>query len=297
MSEAGSDALIDAFVDTMWLERGLSRHTLSAYASDLRLFLRWQTANGKGLLDASRADVLDYLAGSADISARTNARRLSSLKRFYQIQIRDNQLQEDPCARIDSPKISRTLPGTLSETEVEMLLFAPDVDDTLGMRDRTMLEVLYATGLRVSELVGLTLNQVGFRQGVVKVMGKGSKERLVPLGEEALDWLERYVVDVRVELLKHKLSDFLFLSRRGTPLTRQAFWYAIRRHALRAGIKKHLSPHTVRHAFATHLLNHGADLRVVQMLLGHSNVSTTQIYTHVARERLQRLHAEHHPRG
>ncbi len=297
MSNADSETLIDAFLDTLWLERGLSRHTLAAYGSDLFLFRRWLSEDGKELLSATRSDVLAFLAADAEISARTNARRLSSLKRFYQIQIRDGAMFEDPCALIASPKISRTLPGTLTEAEVEALLYAPDVGETLGMRDRAMLEVLYATGLRVSELVGLTLNQVGFRQGVVKVMGKGSKERLVPLGEEAVDWLERYVAGARTELLNRKLSDYLFLSRRGTPLTRQAFWYAIKRHAQRAGIHKHLSPHTVRHAFATHLLNHGADLRVVQMLLGHSNVSTTQIYTHVARERLQRLHAQHHPRG
>ncbi len=288
---------IESFLDAVWMERGLSANTLAAYRSDLFAFAAWLHAHGKSLLATRREDVLGYLANPAAGSPRTTARRLSSLRRFFQHQLREGRMSHDPCARVDAPRLGRPLPGSLTEAEVEALLEAPGVDSALGLRDRAMLEVLYATGLRVSELVRLSAAQVNQRQGVLRVFGKGSKERLVPLGEEALRWLETYLRRGRPELLGARTSDVLFPTRRGEPMTRQAFWYRIKRHARAAGIRKHLSPHTVRHAFATHLLNHGADLRVVQLLLGHSTISTTQIYTYVARERLKDLHATHHPRG
>ncbi|NIR31190.1 MAG: site-specific tyrosine recombinase XerD [Gammaproteobacteria bacterium] len=288
---------IESFLDAVWMERGLSPNTLAAYRSDLLAFAGWLHTRGKSLPATKREDVLGYLASLATGSPRTTARRLSSLRRFFQHQVREGRMRDDPCARVDAPRLGRPLPGSLTETEVEALLEAPDTDSALGLRDRAMLEVLYATGLRVSELVRLTPIQVNQRQGVLRVLGKGSKERLVPLGEEALGWLETYLRRGRSELLGTRSSDFLFPTRRGEGMTRQAFWYRIKRYAHTAGIRKHLSPHTVRHAFATHLLNHGADLRVVQLLLGHSTISTTQIYTYVARERLKDLHATHHPRG
>ena len=249
------------------------------------------------MAQARREDVLGYLASLATRSPRTMARRLSCQRRFYQYQSRDGRREDDPCARIDGPRLGRPLPGALTEDEVESLLGAPDTDDALGHRDRTMLEVLYATGLRVTELVNLQLNQINLSQGVMRVVGKGDRERLIPLGEESMDWIEDFIRGPRTEILLDRQSDYLFPTRRGDRMTRQAFWHLIKRYAAKASVDKKLSPHTLRHAFATHLLNHGADLRVVQMLLGHSDLSTTQIYTHVARERLKDLHARHHPRG
>ncbi|QIK38418.1 site-specific tyrosine recombinase XerD [Caldichromatium japonicum] len=292
--------LIEGFADALWMERGLSQNTLAAYQADLRDLARWlQKTRGRGLLAAERADLLDYLATLAGqgYRARSSARRLSCLRQFYQYLYRRGMISVDPTARIAAPKLGRQLPDTLTESEVEALLQAPDVTEAEGQRDRTMLEVLYATGLRVSELVNLRPEQVSLTQGVVRVIGKGGRERLVPLGEEALRWLAAYLRFPRQEILAGRLSDFLFPTRRCDRMTRQAFWLLIKRYALQAGIVKPLSPHTLRHAFATHLLNHGADLRVVQLLLGHSDLSTTQIYTHVARERLKSLHAQHHPRG
>jgi len=288
---------IDAFLDALWMERGLSDNTLKAYRNDLSAFARWQDKQGASLLLTRSGDLNRYLAVQSRTSVRSAARRLSSLRRFFQHQVREGHMREDPTSGVHSPRLGRSLPKTLTEKEVEALLAAPDTCSTLGLRDRAMLEVLYATGLRVTELVGLRLDQVNRRQGVIRVVGKGNKERLVPLGEEAMYWLDRYLREARAELYKGLPDAILFPSRRGRPQTRQTFWYAIRRYAVKAGINKPLSPHILRHAFATHLLNHGADLRVVQMLLGHSDISTTQIYTHIARQRLKDLHAEHHPRG
>ena len=290
---------IERFLDAAWLEQGLSDHTLSAYRNDLQGFARWVGGRHGALLGARREVLLAYIAARASggASARTMARLLSSLRKFYRYQVREGRIDEDPSARIESPRLGRPLPKSLSEAEVELLLAAPDLDTSLGWRDRTMLELLYASGLRVSELVSLRCAQINLRQGVVQVVGKGSKERLVPLGEEALDWVQRYSRDVRPELLRGRTSDCLFPGRNDGPMTRHAFWHRLKTYAVRAGIRSSLSPHTLRHAFATHLVNHGADLRVVQMLLGHSDLSTTQIYTHVARERLRDLHAAHHPRG
>ncbi|HEY9148618.1 MAG TPA: site-specific tyrosine recombinase XerD [Gammaproteobacteria bacterium] len=291
--------LVERFLDALWLERGLSENTLTAYRSDLQGLSLWLQQKGLGLQAAARHDLLHYMQQRAEqgASPRSSARLLSSLRRFYRYLVRERVLQEDPSARIDAPKLGRALPDSLSEAEVERLLAAPDISSALGLRDRAMLEVLYASGLRVSELVSLLQPQVNLQQGLVKVIGKGNKERLVPLGEEALNWLERYLREARGSLLGALQSDVLFPSRRGAAMSRQAFWQLIKRYALKAEIDKPLSPHTLRHAFATHLLNHGADLRVVQLLLGHSSLSTTQIYTHVARERLKSLHAAHHPRG
>lgn len=279
------------------MERGLSENTLGAYRSDLYAYAQWLAKSGKHISDTQAGDLLAYLSGISEKSVRTTARKLSSLRRLFQYLLREGRIQQDPSEPIESPRLGRSLPKSLTEVEVEALLEAPDTASTLGLRDRAMLEVLYATGLRVSELISLQLDQVNLRQGVIRVLGKGNKERLVPLGEEAIDWLERYIKTARPDLFKHQPDASLFPSRRGTLMTRQTFWYAIRRYAVIAGINKTLSPHVVRHAFATHLINHGADLRVVQMLLGHSDISTTQIYTHVAKERLKNLHAEHHPRG
>ncbi len=291
--------LLERFREVLWLEEGLSDNTLAAYRADLGALGRWLAARGSALDRASRADLLDYLATRVRQGARprSTARLLSSLRRFYRYLAREGMIAEDPTLRIDSPRTGRPLPKSLTESEVEALLAAPDTAAALGLRDRTMLEVLYACGLRVSELVGLQMEQVNPRQGVVRITGKGGKERLVPLGEEALAWIDRYLVEARPDLLGGRASAVLFPTRRAAAMTRQAFWYLIKRYALEAGIHKPLSPHTLRHAFATHLLNHGADLRVVQLLLGHSDLSTTQIYTHVARERLKELHARHHPRG
>jgi integrase/recombinase XerD len=289
--------VIAVFLDALWMERGLSPNTLDAYRTDLNRFAVWLDGQGESLMSARRHHVLEYLASLAASPARSNARRLSTLRRFYQYQARERRLLDDPTLRVDGPRLGRPLPGSLTEGEVEALLEAPDVLSPLGLRDRTMLELLYATGLRVSELVGLTLAQVSLQQGVLRVTGKGSKERLVPFGEDASDWLEKYLLEARPGLLRGRPSHALFPTARGAAMTRQAFWYLIKRYARLAGTRREPSPHTLRHAFATHLLNHGADLRVVQMLLGHSDISTTQIYTHVARERLRQLHAQHHPRG
>lgn len=295
----GEAQLIERFADALWMERGLSRNTLDSYQADLRHCARWLAAHGRSLRDAGREHLMKYLAALVRQSARprTSARRLSSLRQFYQLAVRERWLTEDPTALIEAPKIGRPLPKSLSEAEVEALLQAPDQGGEEGQRDRCMLELLYATGLRVSELVGLTPDQVSLNQGLVRVIGKGGKERLVPLGDDAVDWLRRYLLGARSALLHGRQADALFVTRRGDGMTRQAFWYRIKKHARTAGIQVELSPHTLRHAFATHLVNHGADLRVVQLLLGHSSLSTTQIYTHVARERLKSLHARHHPRA
>jgi integrase/recombinase XerD len=300
MKETPDDPLIEAFADALWMERGLSRNTLSAYRSDLRGTSAWlQEQRTRRLLSAGREDLLEFLAAQSRLGRkpRSSARLLSCLRQFYQHALREGWTERDPSARIDAPKLGRPLPKSLTEREVEALLSAPDNEDPQGCRDRTMLEVLYATGLRVTELVELRPEQVSLTQGVARVIGKGGKERLVPLGEEAVAWLMRFLRGPRQDILGGRPCDELFPTRRGAGMTRQAFWYLIKRHAVTAGISKPLSPHTLRHAFATHLLNHGADLRVVQMLLGHSDLSTTQIYTHVARERLKTLHAKHHPRG
>lgn len=291
---------IDRFLDVLWMERGLSQNTLAAYRRDLSGFDDWLTRHRKiGLLKARREDLLAYLSSRVETGSkpRTTARLLSSLRRFYQYALREGWVEVDPSDRIDAPKLGRSLPKSLTEDEIESLINAPDTKTALGLRDRAMLELLYATGLRVSELVELRMLQVNLRQGVVRTLGKGSKERLVPMGETAIDWLEKYLNEGRPDLLKARKCEHLFITQRGAAMSRQAFWYVIKRHAQQAGIHKSLSPHTLRHSFATHLLNHGADLRVVQMLLGHSDLSTTQIYTHVARERLKGLHAQHHPRG
>lgn len=294
------ETIISTFLDALWMERGLAENTLAAYRNDLSSFANWlATSKSKSLIKVGKDDVLSYLAYRLQQrrSPRSTARFLSCLRRFYIWLLREKRIQLDPTALIEAPKLGRSLPKTLSEAEVEALLQAPDVTTSLGMRDRTMLEVLYATGLRVTELVSLKLGQINLRQGVIRVTGKGNKERLVPLGEEAMQWLEMYLTGGRNELMSGQHSDVLFPSNRKQLMTRQTFWHAIKRHARQAAIEKPLSPHTLRHAFATHLLNHGADLRVVQMLLGHSDLSTTQIYTHVARARLKELHASHHPRG
>ncbi|MDD5611966.1 MAG: site-specific tyrosine recombinase XerD, partial [Gallionella sp.] len=291
--------LLDEFCDNLWLEDGLARNTLESYRRDLNKFAVWlEAGRGAPLLQADHGDVQGYLAhlfGVEAARASSAARNLSSLKRLYRYLLRQGRVATDPTLKIDTPKLPRNLPKTLTEQDVELLLAAPDVQTPLGLRDRTMFEVLYASGLRVSELVGLRLAQVSRDMGVLRVTGKGNKDRLVPLGEDALDWLERYLSDGRAVLLDGQVSDALFVTARGGAMTRQMFWYLIKQHARRGGLHKPLSPHTLRHAFATHLLNHGADLRVVQLLLGHADISTTQIYTHVARERLKKLHAEHHP--
>ncbi|MEB0077009.1 site-specific tyrosine recombinase XerD [Pseudomonas sp. CCI3.2] len=291
--------LIDRFLDTLWLEKGLSDNTRDAYRSDLALFNGWLQEQGIELDQAGRELILDHLAWRLEktYKPRSTARFLSGVRGFYRYLLREKLVHVDPTLQVDMPQLGRPLPKSLSEADVEALLAAPDLSEVIGQRDRAMLEVLYACGLRVTELISLTLEQVNLRQGVLRVMGKGSKERLVPMGEEAIVWIERYMRDARSELLNGRPSDVLFPSLRGEQMTRQTFWHRIKHHAMVAGISKSLSPHTLRHAFATHLLNHGADLRVVQMLLGHSDLSTTQIYTHVARARLQELHAKHHPRG
>jgi integrase/recombinase XerD len=290
---------IERFCDVLWLQEGLSANTLDAYRRDLEGLSRWLSARGATLVTAARADLLEYLAKSVSQGAqpRTTARTLSSLRRFYGYLVREDRIPSDPTTLIDSPKIGRPLPKSLTEEQVVKLLQSPDTTTALGLRDRAMLETLYATGLRVSELVGLTLSQVSLTQGVVRVIGKGDKERLVPLGEEAVSWINRYLAEGRHQLVRNRSTDAVFATARGGPMTRQAFWHNLKRHARRGCIPVELSPHTLRHAFATHLLNHGADLRVVQMLLGHADLSTTQIYTHVARARLKTLHEKHHPRG
>ena len=288
---------IEEFIDLIWMERGLAAATLSAYRSDLSGFSRWLSGRGLRLEDARRLDVLDFLGEHAHRPPRTVARCLSALRRFYRHLLREGRIGGDPCDRIDAPRLGRPLPDVLTEQEVERLIAAPDLGTAAGVRDRAMLEVLYATGLRVSELVSLRSEQVNLLQGVLRVVGKGGKERLVPLGEPAVDRLERFLERGRAEILGARQTPALFPTVRGRAMTRQAFWHLVKRYAVRAGIPRDISPHTLRHAFATHLLDHGADLRVVQMLLGHRDISTTQIYTHVARERLKVIHARHHPRG
>ncbi len=295
-----NDALIDRFCDHLWLEDGLANLTLAAYRRDLKAFGAWLEKEHKHGLDvAVSGDVEAYLAWRfvQHAQPRSAARYTSTLKRFYRYLLRENLIATDPTLNLDSPKLPRSLPRSLTESDVERLLDSADTHTPLGLRDRAMLETLYATGLRVSELVGLKLTAANLNDGVLRVTGKGNKDRLVPLGEEAVVWLKRYLADSRPLLLNQQLSDAVFVTARGDGMTRQAFWYLIKRRAHSAGITRPLSPHTLRHAFATHLLNHGADLRVVQMLLGHSDISTTQIYTHVARERMKQLHTQHHPRG
>ena len=292
--------LIDTFCDQVWLQDGLAAASLTSYRRDLTQWAAWLEKRSHALLAAQRMDVEAWLAEQfhAKAKATSIARRLSSLRRFYALQMQQATIRSDPTARVRAPKLPRRLPKNLSEDQVETLLDAPDVETVLGLRDRAMLETLYATGLRVSELTGLKIAQVSLDMGVVRVLGKGSKERLVPLGEEAITWIKRDLATARAELCTKRLSDARFVTARGGPLTRQGFWALLKRYAVKAGIPRaSLSPHVLRHAFATHLLNHGADLRVVQLLLGHADITTTTIYTHVARERLKELHARHHPRG
>lgn len=293
---AEDDAAIERFLDRLWLERGLSANTQASYRSDLRLFARWLRVRGTALTTAGETEIKAYLAARA-LAPRSQARLLSALRQFYRHLHADQQRQDDPTARLDSPRLGLRLPKHLSEEEVERLLAAPDATTDLGLRDRAMLELMYASGLRVSELVGLKAASVDLRAGVVQVVGKGGKERLVPIGEIALDWLRRYVQRARPALADGRSVDALFLTARGQAMTRHNFWHLIKRYAAAAGIRTPLSPHTLRHAFATHLLDHGADLRVLQSLLGHADLSTTQIYTHVARARLREIHARHHPRA
>lgn len=298
---AADAAILERFGDAIWLEDGLGEKTRQAYQSDLERLAAWLMKQpGQPMLtDVNRSHLLGWISsGLAEgFKTSTAARRLSGLRRFYRYLLREKLIKEDPTLRIDSPRLPQKLPDSLSEDDVEQLLMEPDPDLPIELRDKAMMEILYGCGLRVSELVALTVDEVNLRQGVIRIIGKGNKERLVPLGEEAVDWLIRYMRQGRAELLKGRPCDALFPGNRPAAMTRQTFWYRIRHYAQRAGIRKHLSPHTLRHAFATHLLNHGADLRVVQMLLGHSDLSTTQIYTHVARQRLQSLHQSHHPRG
>jgi integrase/recombinase XerD len=291
--------LLDELIDRLWLEEGLSRNTLESYRRDLAQFAAWLEKNaGKLLPQAEQQDLERYLGVRFRVAKpRSISRLLASLRRLYRFALREGKVTADPTLQLASPKLPRSLPKSLSEDDVVALLNAPDTEQLLGMRDRAMLETLYATGLRVSELVNLKVGEVSLDMGVLRVMGKGNKERLVPLGEESLDWIKRYLGMARPLLMDGRASDSLFVTQRAAAMTRQAFWYLIKRYALLANIVKPLSPHVLRHAFATHLLNHGADLRVVQMLLGHADISTTQIYTHVARERLKQLHAMHHPRG
>jgi len=289
---------IDTFIDALWLEEGLSRNTLAAYRRDLEIYTRWLAQRGGTLLTTTEADLHAYFAARhAGSKATTSNRRLTVFKRYFRWALRERLLDADPTLRLQSAKQPLRVPKTLTEAQVDLLLDAPDVDVPLGLRDRTMLEVLYASGLRVSELVNLKIFQVGMNEGVLRVMGKGSKERLVPFGEVARDWIVRYLAEARGAILGGQQTDDLFVTARGHAMTRAMFWQLVKKHARNAGILAPLSPHTLRHAFATHLLNHGADLRAVQMLLGHADISTTTIYTHVARERLKVLHAQHHPRG
>lgn len=290
---------IDQFLDAIWMERGLSKNTLGAYRADLMTLARSLSESGKTICSADKADLLEFIAARVQSGAkpRSTARQLSSFRRFFGYIVQQGSREIDPTADIEMPRIGRSLPQSLSEDEVDSLLNAPNTDEPLGHRDRAMLELLYATGLRVSELINLKLSQVNFSQGVLRIVGKGDRERLIPLNEESQNWLKEFIDGPRMEILLERQTDYLFPTRRGNRMTRQAFWHIIKRYAEKAGVRQKMSPHSLRHAFATHLLNHGADLRVVQMLLGHSDLSTTQIYTHVARERLKELHGEHRPRG
>ena len=296
---ARSEELVDRFLDAIWMERGLSQNTLGAYRADLMTLGRGLAEHEKSIDMADKADLLQFIAGRVEGGAkpRSTARQLSSFRRFFRYIMREGMRDSDPTADIEMPRIGRSLPKTLSEDEVELLLNAPNTDEPLGHRDRAMLELLYATGLRVSELINLKQSQINFNQGVLRIVGKGDRERLIPLGDESQRWLRDFIDGPRMEILLERQTDYLFPTRRGDRMTRQAFWHIIKRYAEKAGIRRKMSPHSLRHAFATHLLNRGADLRVVQLLLGHSDLSTTQIYTHVARERLKDLHGEHHPRG
>ncbi len=293
--------LVERFCDALWLADGLARNTLESYRRDVTQFAAWlATDPGVGLLEAGPEHLHRHLAWrvqAGKAKPRTTGRLVSALRRFYGYAVQEGLRGDDPCAEIEAPRLPRSLPKSLSEAEVESLLAAPDTATILGLRDKAMLETLYASGLRVSELVGLKVQQVSMDMGVVRVLGKGAKERLTPLGQEALDWIQRYQKEARGDILAARRSDALFVTARGAPMTRQAFWGLVKRYAARAAIRTAISPHTLRHAFATHLINHGADLRVVQLLLGHADISTTQIYTHVARERLKKIHAQHHPRG
>ena len=290
--------IIDEFIDHLWLEDGLSQNTLNSYRFDLKIFYSWLLKNKVDLLNVSQADIEQYLAYKFPSSkSRSISRLLASLRRFYRFLLRDNKVKTDPTLNIQTPKVPKSLPKSLSEEEVEALIAAPDIDHPVGVRDRAMLEILYACGLRVTELVGLLVTEIILQDGVIRVTGKGQKTRLVPMGEESVDWVKKYLHESRPKILVDRTSKFLFVSNRSECMTRQTFWHLIKRYSIQAGINKTISPHVLRHAFATHLINHGADLRVVQMLLGHSDISTTQIYTHVARERLKKLHQEHHPRG
>lgn len=301
MATTGNLALIDEFCDTIWLEQGLAKNTIDAYRRDLRLLADWLEAKRPqvgSLLAAGGEDLAAYFADLHPVSRPSSAnRRLSAFKRFYGLALRRQQIQADPCLKLAAARQPQRFVHTLTEQQVEALLAAPDVSTPLGLRERTMLELMYASGLRVSELVALKLTEVSLNDGVLRITGKGSKTRLVPFGEQARRWLEHYLAGARAIILNGQSDDALFVTGRGGPMTRQMFWILIKKHATKASIDGPLSPHTLRHAFATHLLNHGADLRVVQLLLGHADISTTQIYTHVARERLKRLHAQHHPRG
>jgi len=292
--------VIDAFLDAIWAENGLAQPTLDSYRRDLAGFARWRDGAGGGMAGADRAALFDYLAWRMreGYSPRSNARLLSALRAFFGWQVRRGGRDDDPTALLDPPRLPRSLPKALAESQVEALLAAPDVDTPLGLRDRAMLELMYACGLRVSELANLPATAINLRQGVLRVMGKGSKERLVPLGEEAQHWVERYLAQARPQLAGKRALAPLFIGADGEAPSRQQLWQLVKRHAAVAGIDPaRISPHGLRHSFATHLLNHGADLRALQMLLGHSSLSTTQIYTLVAREQLKQLHAKHHPRG
>ena len=300
MATLQDQALIDKFLDTLWLERGLSENTLKSYHHDIKAFAEWSFEDSRSLIDIRRKDINNYLSYRfrKGLKARSTARSLSCLRALYRYMLRERLIRNDPTLRVENPKLGRPLPDVLTESDVKKLLTTPDIATPLGMRDRTMLEVLYACGLRVSELTGLKMSEINLRQGVVRIVGKGSKERLVPMGEEAIYWVTRYLREARNELLKNnRAQEVVFPSNRGIFMTRQTFWQRCRKLAKEAGIQKKLSPHTLRHAFATHLLNNGADLRVVQLLLGHSDLSTTQIYTHVAQHRMKELHQRHHPRG
>lgn len=302
-AEAPLEPAVERFLDTLWIEQGVARNTLAAYRSDLALFARALARDGRALNAAGAGDIQEYLAArhragpKRPFSARSQARLLSALRRYYRFLVRERLRADDPTALIGAPRLGRPLPKSLSAADVEKLLAAPDVGQVLGLRDRAMLELMYASGLRVSELVKLPLHQLSLQRGVVQVIGKGGRERLVPLGEEAAHWLERYLRQGRPGLVGHAAAEAAFVSRRGGGMTRQNFWHLVKRYARQAGVTARLSPHTLRHAFATHLLEHGADLRAVQMLLGHRDLSTTQIYTHVTRARLKSLHERHHPRG
>ncbi|MEL7296491.1 MAG: site-specific tyrosine recombinase XerD [Pseudomonadota bacterium] len=296
---SGAEQIIDQFLDAIWAERGLSKNTLGAYRADLMSLARWLSDRSVAVENAAKADLLGFIEWRVEEGAkpRSTARQLSSFRRFYRYLSNENLRDDDPTVDIAMPRIGRSLPKTLTEDEVDALLAAPNVSDPLGHRDRAMLELLYATGLRVTELISLKQSQVNLNQGVLRIVGKGDRERLIPLGEESQRWLRDFIEGPRLEILLERQTEYLFPTRRGDRMTRQAFWHIIKRYAQKANIQDGLSPHSLRHAFATHLLNHGADLRVVQMLLGHSDLSTTQIYTHVARERMKDLHERHHPRG